>query len=94
MWPELTVEKAKIAENLPFSGKTFIISGTLPGFSRTEAKEFIQSNGGKVTTSVSKNTSYLLVGENPGSKLDKAQDLNIEIIDEASLRTMVSTLGK
>jgi DNA ligase (NAD+) len=89
MWPVRDVEASRDISLLPLNGKTFVISGTLSGFTRTEAKEFIQSNGGKVTSSVSQKTSYLLVGENPGSKLDKARDIGINIIDEAKLRALV-----
>ena len=69
-----------------FSGKTFVITGTLPNWSRDEAKAFIEERGGKVTDSVSKKTGYLVLGESPGSKLEKAQSLGVEIIDEATLR--------
>jgi DNA ligase (NAD+) len=69
-----------------FSGKTFVITGTLPNWSRDEAKAFIEERGGKVTDSVSKKTDYLVLGESPGSKLAKAQSLGVEIIDEATLR--------
>jgi len=78
----------------PSSGKlegmTFVVTGTLPGFSREGAKEFIESHGGKVTDSVSKNTSYLVLGENPGSKLQKAQALGVKIIGEDGLRQLAS----
>ena len=74
---------------LPFSGLTFVITGTLPDMTRNEARELIQSNGGKVTSSVSKKTDYLLVGENPGSKYDKALSLNVKIIDEKGLMRFV-----
>ena len=69
---------------------TFVVTGTLASFSRQEIKEFIQSNGGKVTGSVSKKTDYLVVGENPGSKLDKAQELEVKIINEDELRRLAS----
>ena len=62
------------------SDLTFVITGTLAGLTRDELKDIIQENGGKVTDSVSKNTSYLLVGEQPGSKLDKARKLGVPII--------------
>jgi DNA ligase (NAD+) len=68
---------------------TFVVTGTLPGFSRDEVKEFIEAYGGKVTGSISKNTSYLVLGENPGSKLDSARELGVEIVDEAGLRKLV-----
>lgn len=70
-------------------GLTFVITGTLPSFSRDEAKDLLQERGAKVTGSVSKNTDYLLAGENAGSKLDKARDLGVKIIDEAELRSMI-----
>jgi DNA ligase (NAD+) len=73
---------------LPFSGKTFVITGTLPKRSRAEAEALIKRAGGKVTGSVSKATSYLLAGEEPGSKLDKANQLGITIIDEAELERL------
>jgi DNA ligase (NAD+) len=74
---------------LPLTGKTFVITGTLPTMSRAEAEAIIKRAGGKVTGSVSKATNYLLVGEEPGSKLEKARQLGIATIDEAGLRAMV-----
>ena len=68
--------------NLPLAGMTFVITGTLSGFTRDGIKDFIQKYGGKVTDSVSKNTNYLIFGDNPGSKLDKARTLNIPILNE------------
>jgi len=70
-------------------GMTFVITGTLPSWTRDEAKAFIQQHGGKVTGSVSKKTNYLLVGENAGSKLDKAQSLGVTILDEDGLKQLV-----
>ncbi len=67
------------------TGMTFVITGTLPTLSRDGAKDLIQSLGGKVTDSVSKKTSYLVLGENPGSKLDKARSLGVSILDETGL---------
>jgi DNA ligase (NAD+) len=69
-------------------GKTFVITGTLVGFSRESVKEFIEQNGGKVIDSVSKKTNYVLLGENPGSKLEKARDLGVQVIGEKELRRM------
>jgi DNA ligase (NAD+) len=71
------------------SGLTFVATGTLPNFSRDDAKEFIESNGGKVTDSISKKTSYLVLGENPGSKFDKAKSLGVKIVDEVGLKKLV-----
>lgn len=73
------------SQSVAFEGMTFVITGTLPGMTRSEAKSFIESHGGKVTGSVSRRTSYLLAGEAAGSKLDKANELGIPVIDEASL---------
>ncbi len=71
------------------SGLTFVITGTLPGMSRDEASELISSNGGKVTSSVSKKTNYLLAGEAAGSKLTKANSLGVEVIDLQQLQDML-----
>ncbi|MEE1185951.1 MAG: NAD-dependent DNA ligase LigA [Acutalibacteraceae bacterium] len=68
---------------------TFVITGTLPTMGRTQAKEFIENNAGKVSSSVSKKTDYLLAGENAGSKLDKAQALGVRIISEEDLFNMI-----
>jgi len=68
------------------SGKTFVITGTLESFSRKEAEDLVKTLGGKATGSVSKNTDYLVVGESPGSKLDKARALGVKVIDEAEFK--------
>jgi DNA ligase (NAD+) len=91
VWPkggETAAVKSRASDT--FEGLTFVITGTLPNFSRDDAKEFIESNGGKVTDSVSKKTSYLVLGENPGSKLEKAKNLGVKIIGEEELRKLVS----
>lgn len=74
----------------PFTGKTFVITGTLPTLSRDEAKAFIEAHGGKVTSAVSSNTHYLLAGEKAGSKLTKAQSLGIAILSEDELRQLTT----
>jgi len=78
------------AENNRLNGLTFVITGTLPSLSRTEASEIIERNGGKVSGSVSSKTSYLLAGEKAGSKLQKAEKLGVPVISEETLREMVS----
>jgi DNA ligase (NAD+) len=85
--------QAEAAEALPqpLAGLTFVITGTLPTMSRDEAQAFIESHGGKVTGSVSKKTDYLLLGENPGSKLAQAQSLGTKLISEAELQKLAST---
>lgn len=72
-----------------FSGKTFVLTGTLPSMTREEASEIIQMHGGKVSGSVSKKTSYVLAGEDAGSKLTKAQELGVQIISEEDLKNMI-----
>jgi DNA ligase (NAD+) len=71
-----------------FAGKTFVVTGTLEGMTREEATEFIERHGGRVTSSVSKKTNFVLAGKDPGSKLEKARQLGVEIIDEPTLRSM------
>ncbi|HEY9767297.1 MAG TPA: NAD-dependent DNA ligase LigA [Coleofasciculaceae cyanobacterium] len=71
--------------NLAFSGKTFVLTGTLPSLKREEAKKLIEQAGGKVTGSISKKTDYILLGENAGSKLAKAEKLGITQLSEAEL---------
>ena len=74
----------------PLEGLTFVITGTLPGLSRQEAKALIEAHGGKVTGSVSRKTDYLVVGENPGgTKYRKAQELGVPMIDAAKLMEMI-----
>jgi DNA ligase (NAD+) len=71
------------------SGKTFVITGTLASLERKEAEQQIKRRGGKVTSTVSKKTNYLVRGENPGSKLDRAQELGITILNEAEFRGLL-----
>jgi len=76
----------------PLTGLTFVITGTLPTMSREKATEFIEAHGGRVTSSVSRNTSYLLVGEGPGgAKLSRAGRLGVDTMDEEELRRLVET---
>jgi DNA ligase (NAD+) len=86
VWPEM--KKDEMKKEGALSGFTFVVTGTLPTLSRDGVKEFIENNGGKVTDSVSKKTSYLVLGENPGSKAEKARSLGVKIIDEAGLRKL------
>ena len=75
----------------PFAGKTFVLTGTLPSMTRDEAKALIEEQGGKVTGSVSKKTDYVVAGAEAGSKLTKAEELGITILDEDALRALVAT---
>jgi DNA ligase (NAD+) len=79
------------AGNNSLGGKTFVITGTLTGLTRDEAKALIQANGGKVAGSVSSKTDYVLAGDKAGSKLDRAHSLGIAVIDVDALRTLISS---
>lgn len=80
------------SKNSALKNKTFVLTGTLEKYTRGEATQIIESMGGKVTSSVSKNTSYVLCGDSPGSKADKARKLNVEIISEKDFENMISTM--
>jgi DNA ligase (NAD+) len=84
------VGRAIAGTRTPVHSKTFVITGTLPTLKRDEAKDMIQRYGGKVSGAVSKKTDFLLAGEEAGSKLEKAQELNIRVISEADLLEMVN----
>ncbi len=88
VWPQGGQSSVASKQSDKLVGLTFVITGTLPTFSRDDAKEFIESHGGKVTDSVSKKTSYLVLGEAPGSKYDKAKSLGVKIINEAELKKL------
>ena len=72
-----------------YAGKTFVLTGTLPTMSRDEASALIKAQGGKVSGSVSKKTDYVVAGEAAGSKLTKANELGVTVIDEATLLEML-----
>ncbi len=76
-------------EGGPLEGKTVVLTGTLPELTREEAAAMVKSAGGKVTSSVSKKTDYVVAGDNPGSKLAKAEKFGTEVLDEAGLRELV-----
>jgi len=87
----LEQDSTTVSKNQKLAGKTFVITGTLPTLKREEAKALIQQAGGKVTDSVSKKTDYLVVGEDPGSKLEKAQSLGITQLSEGQLLAMLAS---
>jgi DNA ligase (NAD+) len=73
----------------PLAGKTIVLTGTLPELSREQATERIMAAGGRVTSTVSKKTDYLLAGASPGSKLQKAERLGVAVLNEAALRGLL-----
>ncbi|MFA4990738.1 MAG: BRCT domain-containing protein, partial [Candidatus Paceibacterota bacterium] len=77
-------------ESKKLKGKIFVLTGTLSSMSREEAKERIRQLGGKVSSTVSKNVSYVVAGDNPGSKYQKAKELGIKIISEKDLLNLLS----
>ncbi|MGE5281223.1 MAG: NAD-dependent DNA ligase LigA [Chloroflexota bacterium] len=84
-------ESERRPEGGPLEGKTLVLTGTLPELTRDEAGNLIKAAGGKVTSSVSKKTDYVVAGDDPGSKLEKAQTLDVEVLDESGL---LKLLGK
>jgi DNA ligase (NAD+) len=85
-------EEAEQLTDASFSGLSFVITGTLPTLSRKEAASFVESRGGRVSSSVSKSTDYVVVGDDPGSKFEKAKQLGIRILDEDGLRRLPEEL--
>jgi len=85
-WPE-TSPQQKAAGKL--AGLTFVLTGTLPTLAREDAKQLIEAQGGKVAGSVSKKTSYVVAGADPGSKLDRAGELGVPVIDEQQLKEVL-----
>ncbi len=88
-WDEHEGERVAPAAPLPLAGKTFVLTGTLPTWTRDEAKAAIEAAGGKVAGSVSKKTSVVVAGDEAGSKLDKARELGVDVVDEAGLRRLL-----
>ena len=88
-WPEHD-GAASASKALPLTGKTLVLTGTLPSLSRDEAKALIEAAGGKVSGSVSKKTHFVVAGSEAGSKLDKARELGLAILDESALRELLT----
>ena len=84
-------ENENVVTDEKFAGKTFVLTGTLETMSREQASELIEQHGGKTSSSVSKKTDYVLAGEEAGSKLKKAQDLGITIINEQQFKDMLGS---
>jgi DNA ligase (NAD+) len=87
--PELPAPRAVVAAG-PLAGKSVVVTGTLEGFSRPEAEEAIRAAGGKPAASVSKKTDYVVAGENAGSKLAKAQELGVQVLDSDGFRKLLA----
>jgi DNA ligase (NAD+) len=85
-WEDVAVAEAAPR---PLAGKTFVLTGTLPGLTRDEARDLLEARGAKVAGSVSKRTDYVVAGADAGSKLAKAQELDIAILDEKALRKLL-----
>ncbi|MCJ7735362.1 MAG: helix-hairpin-helix domain-containing protein, partial [Anaerolineales bacterium] len=90
IWPEALVVDQDGAGKLPFAGKNFVLTGKLQAYSRNGLKEILQSLGGKVVGSVSSKTDYVVVGEDPGSKFTKAQELDLTILTEDDLEQLLA----
>jgi len=76
-------------EDRPLAGKTFVFTGNLDHFTRDEAKEQVEMRGGRATSSVSGQTDYVVVGDNPGGKLDEARRQDVEVLDENEFEELV-----
>ena len=87
----LTMRGKKKERGTKLAGKTFVLTGTLPTYSRDEARKMIEDAGGKVTGSVSKKTDYVVAGADAGSKLDKAKELGVTVIDEEAMRELLTS---
>jgi len=83
-WPDVEIKTEQ-----PLQGKTFVITGTLESMKREEVKQRLLDLGAKVSSSVSRKTDYVIAGSEPGSKVEKARQLNVEILDETGLLSLI-----
>src|SRR6185436_16636000 len=82
--------RAPVAESGPFAGKSVVITGTLPGWTREEIRRLVREGGGRVTEGLSRRTDLLIAGDDPGSKLDKARGLGVSIMDAAAFAAVAA----
>jgi DNA ligase (NAD+) len=92
VWPE--AQARQLPGDQPLAGTVFVLTGKLEGYTRNELKETLQELGAKVTGSVSSKTDYVIAGEDPGSKLAKAQELNVKVLSEDELQELLDSAGK
>ena len=92
VWPE--AQARQLPGDQPLGGTVFVLTGKLEGYTRNELKETLQELGAKVTGSVSSKTDYVIAGEDPGSKLAKAQELNVKVLSEDELQELLDSVGK
>lgn len=88
--PPLEPAGARREADLPLAGKTFVFTGGLEGYTREEARRLVESRGGEVVSSVSKKTAYVVVGADPGSKLQQAQKLGVTVLNEAGFTDLMT----
>jgi DNA ligase (NAD+) len=85
-------EEVEELSDARFAGRSFVITGTLPTMSRKEAAQFVETRGGRISSSVSKSTDFVVVGDDPGSKFDKAKQLGVRVLNEDELRRLPDEL--
>lgn len=83
------IKKTIFNDSLKFAGEIFVITGSFNSYSRLQIKELLEREGGRVTNSISSKTNYLIVGDSPGSKLEKARKNNVKIINEDKFKTLL-----
>ena len=86
----INIEYQKKKDSQILENKTFVLTGSLASMTRSDAQQMIEDNGGKVTSSISKNTTYLVTGKNPGSKIKKASNIGVNIISEDELVNLIN----